>query len=298
MTPLPATRKTMSLNSLLYVLLVVVMVYCALILYLLVMQPKLIYLPDMPTRTLQATPQDIGLDYETVRLETADGEQLHGWYVAAQNARATLLFCHGNAGNISHRLESLRIYHELGLNVLIFDYRGYGLSTGKASEAGTYRDADAAWRYLLDERGLAPQDIVIAGRSLGAAVAADLASRAEPAAVVLELAFMSVPAMAAEIYPWLPPGLPGLYRYDTRAKLAQIKRPLLIVHSRDDEIIPYAHAETLYAEAARPKQLLELQGGHNDAMLASRAGYVHGLEQFLVRHVDRAAAVAPVPAIE
>ena len=287
----------MSLNSLLYVLLVVVMVYCAMILYLLVMQPRLIYFPDMPARMLEATPQDIGLEYESLRLETVDGEQLHGWFVPAQAARATLLFCHGNAGNISHRLESLRIFNELGLNVLIFDYRGYGQSTGKTSEAGTYRDADAAWRYLLDERRLAPQDIVIAGRSLGAAVAADLASRTAPAAVVLESAFISVPAMAAEIYPWLPPGLPGLYRYDTRAKLAQITRPLLIVHSRDDEIIPFAHAQTLFAEAGGPKQFLELSGGHNGGIRVSRAGYVRGLAAFLGRHVDGNAAHIPVPAV-
>ena len=288
----------MPLNTLLYVLLVGVMAYCAMIVYLLVMQSALIYLPDLPTRALEATPQDIGLDYETVQLATADGEQLHGWYVAVPDARATLLFCHGNAGNISHRLESLRIFHTLGLNVLIFDYRGYGQSTGKPSEAGTYRDVDAAWHYLLDERRLAPQGIVIAGRSLGAAVAADLASRTAPAAVVLESAFMSVPAMAAEIYPWLPSRLPGLYRYDNQAKLARITRPLLIVHSRDDEIVPFAHAATLFAEAGRPKQLLELQGGHNDGILISQAEYIRGLEGFLARHVDGAAAAAPGAATE
>lgn len=276
----------MSLNTLLYVLLMVVMMYCAMILYLLVMQPRLIYLPDMPSRVLEATPQDIGLEYETLRLATEDGEWLHGWYVPAQVARATLLFCHGNAGNIAHRLESLRIFNELGLSVVLFDYRGYGQSTGKPSEAGTYLDVDAAWRYLLEERRLAPRDIVIAGRSLGAAVAADLASRTVPAAVVLESAFISVPAMAAEIYPWLPPGLPGLYQYDNRAKLAQLTRPLLIVHSRDDEIIPFAHAETLYKEAGGLKQLLELRGGHNDGILVSRADYIRGLQDFLAQHVD------------
>ena len=283
----------MSLNTLLYVLLLVAAVYCAMILYLLVMQPRLIYFPDMPERTLQATPLDIGLDYEDLQLETVDGERLHGWFVPAQAAHATLLFFHGNAGNISHRLESLRIFNGLGLNVLIVDYRGYGRSTGKPSEAGTYRDADAAWRYLLEQRRLAPRDIVIAGRSLGAAIAADLASRTAPAAVVLESAFISVPAMAAEIYPWLPPGLPGLYRYDNREKLARITQPLLIVHSRDDEIIPFAHAEALYAAARGPRQLLELRGGHNDAMLVSHADYERGLGAFLGRAAGRSALQAP-----
>jgi len=285
----------MSLNTLLYVLLLVVVAYCAMVLYLLVMQPRLIYLPDLPARGLEATPQDIGLDYETLWLETEDHERLHAWYVAAPAARATLLFCHGNAGNISHRIESLRIFNALGLNVLLFDYRGYGLSTGTPSETGTYRDADAAWRYLLDARRLAPQEIVIAGRSLGAAVAAELASRTAPAAVVLESAFISVPAMAAEIYPWLPPGLPGLYRYDNQARLAQVTRPLLIVHSRDDEIIPVAHAQTLFAAAREPKRYLELRGGHNDAILESRTAYMRGLDEFLDQHVGPQAVSVAVP---
>jgi len=285
----------MSLNTLLYVLLLVVVAYCAMVLYLLVMQPRLIYLPDLPARGLEATPQDIGLEYETLWLETEDHERLHAWYVAAPAARATLLFCHGNAGNISHRIESLRIFNALGLNVLLFDYRGYGLSTGTPSETGTYRDADAAWRYLLDARRLAPQEIVIAGRSLGAAVAAELASRTAPAAVVLESAFISVPAMAAEIYPWLPPGLPGLYRYDNQARLAQVTRPLLIVHSRDDEIIPVAHAQTLFAAAREPKRYLELRGGHNDAILESRTAYMRGLDEFLDQHVGPQAVSVAVP---
>jgi len=286
----------MSLNTLLYVLLVLVVAYCAMILYLLVMQPRLIYLPDVPARELAATPLDIGLDFETLWLETDDGERLHAWYVPVAAARATLLFCHGNAGNISHRLESLRIFNALGLNVLLFDYRGYGLSTGRPTETGTYRDADAAWRYLTDVRRIAPQDIVIAGRSLGAAVAAELASRTAPAAVVLESAFISVPAMAAEIYPWLPPGLPGLYRYDNRARLPQVTRPLLLVHSRDDEIIPAAHARALFAAAREPKHYLELRGGHNDAILASRTTYIRGLDAFLGRHVGRQATPVTLPA--
>ena len=272
--------------------------YAVLAVALFFYQPNLLYFPNMPTRQIQATPGDIGLDFDSVTLTTSDNEQLHAWFVPADPARGTLLFCHGNAGNISHRLESLRIFHTLGLNVLIFDYRGYGQSSGKPSEAGTYRDVDAAWHYLLDERRLAPQGIVIAGRSLGAAVAADLASRTAPAAVVLESAFMSVPAMAAEIYPWLPSRLPGLYRYDNQAKLARITRPLLIVHSRDDEIVPFAHAATLFAEAGRPKQLLELQGGHNDGILISQAEYIRGLEGFLARHVDGVAAAAPGAATE
>ena len=163
----------MSLNTVLYVLFVVAVVYCTLALYVFLMQPKLIYYPDIPTRELEATPSVMSLDYEDVTLKTSDGETLHAWYIPREAARGTLLFAHGNAGNVSHRLDSVRLFHELGLNVLIFDYRGYGNSSGKPSETGTYRDADAAWSYLVTQRNIAAQDIVLFGRSLGAAIAAD-----------------------------------------------------------------------------------------------------------------------------
>jgi fermentation-respiration switch protein FrsA (DUF1100 family) len=169
--------------------------------------------------------------------------------------------------------------------VLIFDYRGYGKSEGRPSETGTYRDADAAWRYLLDVRGIPAGGVVIFGRSLGAAVAADLASRTRPAAVILESAFTSVPDMAAGIYPWLPVRLLSRYRYDNLGKVARIDRPLLLVHSRQDEIIPFAHGARLFEQAHGPKQFLEIQGGHNDAFLTSRRAYTHGLKSFLDTHL-------------
>jgi hypothetical protein len=196
-----------------------------------------------------------------------------------------VLFCHGNAGNISHRLDSIRLLHSLGLQVLIFDYRGYGHSEGAASEKGSYRDADAAWRYLVDVRGLPADRIILFGRSLGAAVAADLASRTRPAAVIMESAFTSVPDMAAGIYPWLPVRLLSRYRYDNLDKITRISAPLLLVHSRQDEIIPFAHGERLFERAREPKQFLEINGGHNDAFLTSRKAYTHGLESFLAAHL-------------
>ena len=244
-------------------------------------QPNLLYFPDMPTRQIQATPGDIGLDFESVTLATSDNEQLHAWFVPADPARGTLLFCHGNAGNISHRLDSIRLFHELGLSVLIFDYRGYGQSSGKPSEKGTYRDADAAWQYLVEQRGIPPQRIILFGRSLGASIAAELASRQAAAGVILESAFTSVPDVAAKFYPWLPVRWMSRYQYDTRKQLAGIHSPVLIVHSRDDEIIPYAHGENLFAAASEPKQFLQLRGGHNDGFMVSGDGYVRELEVFL-----------------
>ena len=162
--------------------------YAVLAVALFFYQPKLLYFPDMPTRQIQATPEDVGLDFDAVTLTTSDNEQLHAWFVPADPARGTLLFCHGNAGNNSHRLDSIRLFHELGLSVLIFDYRGYGQSTGKPTEKGTYRDADAAWQYLVEQRGIPPQQIILFGRSLGASIAAELATRQTAAGVMLELA--------------------------------------------------------------------------------------------------------------
>jgi fermentation-respiration switch protein FrsA (DUF1100 family) len=192
-----------------------------------------------------------------------------------------VLFCHGNAGNISHRLDSIRLFHELGLSVLIFDYRGYGQSSGKPTEKGTYRDADAAWHYLVTLRGILPGHIILFGRSLGAPIAADLATRQSAAAVILESAFTSVPDVAAKFYPWLPVRWLSRYQYNTRKKLASIHSPVMIVHSRDDEIIEYANGERLFEAANEPKQFLELRGGHNDGFMVSGKDYIRGLNNFL-----------------
>jgi len=275
----------MTLQNLLYWLLVVAVCYVAFALYLFIIQPRLLYYPDMPGRELEATPAAVGLAYEDVDLQTRDGLRLHAWFIPADNPRATVLFCHGNAGNISHRLDSILLLHSLGLQVLILDYRGYGRSEGRPSEQGSYLDVEAAWRYLLEVRDLPEAGIILFGRSLGAAVAADLASRTQPAAVILESAFTSVPDMAAGIYPWLPVRLLSRYRYDNLDKVARISAPLLIVHSREDGIIPFAHGERLFAQAREPKQFLEINGGHNDAFLTSRKAYTHGLKAFLDTHL-------------
>ena len=244
-------------------------------------QPNLLYFPDMPTRQVQATPGDIGLDFDSVTLTTSDNEQLDAWFVPAELARGTLLFCHGNAGNNSHRLDSIRLFHELGLSVLIFDYRGYGQSTGKPTEKGTYRDADAAWQYLVEQRNISPEHIILFGRSLGASIAAELTTRQAAAGVILESAFTSVPDVAAKFYPWLPVRWMSRYQYNTRKQLADIHSPVLIVHSRDDEIISYTNGEQLFAVANEPKQFLELRGGHNDGFLVSGESYVRGLDFFI-----------------
>lgn len=259
--------------------------YGALVLAVFLGQSSLLYLPDLPSRELLVSPRDIGLDYEEVRPQTEDGVTLHGWYVPAREARGTLLFLHGNAGNISHRLDSLRIFNRLGLSVLIIDYRGYGLSQGSPSEAGLQRDAAAAWRHLVHTRGEAPHRIVLFGRSLGASLAAWLAAREPAGALILESAFISVPELAAELYPWLPARQLARLRHDTLAELTRARLPVLVIHSPQDEVIPYRHGLALYEAAPPPKDFLRLRGDHNGGFLLSGEDYLRGLERFLAAHL-------------
>ncbi len=247
-------------------------------------QSWLLYFPHVPTRQLEATPADLGLAYEDVTVQTQDGVQLHGWYVPpaqVTEASLTVLFFHGNAGNISHRLERLTLLHDLGLGVLMIDYRGYGRSEGHPSEHGTYRDAQAGWTYLTGQRGIDADRIIIFGHSLGGAVAAELASRYRPRALVVEASFISVPEVAADHYPWLPVRWLARFRYDVRASLGQVRSPVLIVHGRADEVIPFHHGEALFAAAQEPKQFLEIDGDHDRGFIVTGERYRRALQDFL-----------------
>lgn len=256
-------------------------VYAGLGLYLYVFQARQIYFPQLASYSVQATPADAGLAYEPLKLVTADGERLDAWYIPAPGARRTLLYLHGNGGNIGHRIDPIGVFHGLGLNVLIIDYRGYGASTGKPDEAGTYADALAAWTYLTKTRQVAPGEIVLFGESLGGAVAAWLAARQQPAALIIYASFTSVVDMAQQLYPYFPARLLVRYRYDTLSALDSIDCPVLIMHSPDDEIIPFRHGQALFEAAHEPKRFLTLSGGHNDALLVSREVYARGVGEFL-----------------
>ncbi|WP_435106201.1 alpha/beta hydrolase [Arhodomonas sp. AD133] len=264
---------------------VALLVYGVVLGVLWAMQGRLIHLPHVPGRELVATPAERGLSYQAVTIATDDGERLHGWFVPADNARGVLLFFHGNAGNISHRLESIELFNRLGLAVMIVDYRGYGRSTGRPGEAGLYRDARAAWRYLTGSLGIEPRRIVIFGRSLGAAVAARLAAEVSPAALIIESAFTSVADIAARQYPVFPVRMLLQHRYDTEAALAGVESPVMAIHSRDDEIVPLDHGRRLYRNAPRPRQWLELRGGHDGAFYTSRERYLQALDEFVTRYL-------------
>jgi len=242
------------------------------------LQPGMVF---YPLAGLDATPKDWGLDYQDVKIATEDGVDLHGWFIPRPGARRVLLFFHGNAGNISHRGDSILIFNGLGLDVFIIDYRGYGRSRGSPSEQGLYRDARAAWRWLTGERGYAPSDVVIFGRSLGAAVAAHLAAETDPGGLVLESGFSSARDAGRAILPLLSRLVIGRYDFDAARALQEVRCPVLVMHSPEDEIIPYRLGRRLYEAAREPKRFVDLRGGHNDGFLVSQPQYERVLDEFL-----------------
>ena len=276
------------LISLLQIALLAYLGFAALIYFL---QDHMIF---QPSRDMLATPAAIGLRFDAVSIATSDGLRLDAWHVPApQTSKAPMLalIFHGNAGNNSHRLDYLRMFHELGLASLIVDYRGYGRSNGTPSESGLYQDAAAAWHYVTSILGYPAGRIVIYGESLGGAVATQLAVARQPSALVLASTFTSLPDLASGIYPWLPVRLLARTKFDTLSRVSTLACPLLVIHSRNDEIIPFSHGERLYDAARPPKQFLHLAGGHNEGFVFSRAEWVRKLGDFL--HALPAAHAAP-----
>ena len=279
-------QRGVMFNVIWFFLILAGVLYGVVCLYLFLAQAKLIFYPDLPSRELAASPADIALEYESLSIKTSDQIMLHGWFVPASEEKGTLLFFHGNAGNISHRLDSLKIFHDLGLSVLIIDYRGYGRSQGTVSEKGTYLDAEAAWNYLTEIRKTPSEKIIIFGRSLGAAIAAKSAEMHTPGVLILESAFTSVPDMAGRLYPILPVRFLSRFQFNTRKSLLSVICPVLIIHSRDDEIIPFENGLQLYHSAREPKTILEIRGGHNEGFLLSREKYIEGIGKFLTANLS------------
>lgn len=243
-----------------------------------VQQPRMIF---FPFDGISATPASRGLEYEDVRLRTSDGLDLSGWYIPAQDSDRVLLFFHGNAGNMSHRGDSIALFHQLGLNVFIFDYRGYGRSEGTPSEVGLYRDARSAWNYLTRDRGFASKDVILFGRSLGGAVAAKLASEVKPGGLILESTFSSARDMADEVFPVLTRLVYLRFRFNTAAQIRQVHSPVLVLHSPDDEIIPYHQGRKVFAAANEPRSFFQMTGDHNYGFLKSQPDYAKAVESFI-----------------
>ena len=265
--------------------------YCALLLALLSLEAQLVF---RPWRGGETSPATLGLRYRDVPLVTRDGVRLSSWFVPGGEPSGgpdtgprhghgprVLLFCHGNAGNLSNRLGRLRVLHGLGLSLLMFDYRGYGRSGGDPSEDGVYTDAEAAWDYLITDGGYRAEEIVVHGHSLGGAVAARVARVHAPGALILESSFTSAPDLAVHHFPLF--AIRGLMRnrFDTIGALRRVTSPVLVVHSRDDAIVPFVLGRRLYAAAAPPKAFLEISGAHNSGFLTSGGRYTEGLRRFL-----------------
>ncbi len=244
-------------------LLLLLVVYLLLLLFLMIFEESLIFVPSSyPWGDWQPT----GVSFEDAEFEAADGTRLHGWYAHRENARAVVLFCHGNAGNVTHRAHTLAALHDLaGVSVLIFDYRGYGKSDGKPNEEGVLADGRAARAWLAEKAGIAQSDVVLMGRSLGGAVAVDMAAKDGARALVLESTFSSVPDVAAYHYPWIPVRWVLRTRLDAAAKIGEYRGPLLVSHGDADRVVPYSLGQKLFGAASEPKSFFTIPGGdHND----------------------------------
>lgn len=229
----------------------------------------------------------VPLGAEEVRFKTADGLKLYGWLFHSPNrpATASVIYFHGNGGNLSYCDWVGAELAARGFDVLIFDYRGYGRSEGEpVGERELYADADAAYDFLTKERGVTPRSVVLYGQSLGTAAAIDLASRRECGALVAESGLSSAADMAGAIMPWLPRFVRGLTknRLDSASKIARVSCPVLVAHGSRDELIPAEQGRRLYAAAREPKQLKIIEGaGHNDLSNVGGGKYIDSLADFV-----------------
>ena len=235
-----------------------------------------------PVKEILIYPSSFGASFKDIYITTKDNVRINGWFVSNPKAKYTLLFFHGNAGNIGDRIDKLQLLYQAGINIFIIDYRGFGKSHGTPSEPGFYRDAFASYDYLLNTSGVSPDQVIIYGESLGSAIAVDLAFHRKVKALILEGAFSSGRDMAVKFYPFLPRVIFS-NSFDSLAKIKEINASKLFIHSRDDEIVPFNLAEKLYGSAKGPKEFLEIRGDHNSAFLSSQEAYISSISAFIER---------------
>ena len=244
------------------------------------------WLAYFPQRELEAAPADMGLEYEDVFFQTADGLTLHGWFVPGEGDLCIVWF-HGNAGNVSHRVYNLALMHSrVGASVFLFDYRGYGRSQGRPSEPGLYLDGEAAIEQAKLRAGVSDDGLVLFGRSLGGSVAIEMATRRNVRALVVESAFTSIDDMARSTHRLLsrllPPRLLLKARYDNLSKMPSVRAPALVVHGDDDRTVPHRMGLALHAAAPDPKAMYTIEGaGHNDTHAVGGRPYYDTLREFI-----------------
>jgi uncharacterized protein len=236
-----------------------------------------------PSAEILETPRNYSLSFDDVYFKTEDGVTLNGWFVAYPGASTTVLWFHGNGGNIGHRVEHLKLLHDrLKVHIFIFDYRGYGKSEGKPSELGTYQDGAAALAHLRSRKEVESKKIVFFGQSLGAAVATEIAVKESCLALVLEAPFASIRDMARVVFPLLPIGPLLRTRYDNLEKLKKVQTPILVLHGDRDEIVPFEQGKKVIAAASEPKEFYAIQGArHNDTYIVGGEEYFQALKTFI-----------------
>ena len=265
---------------------IALLVYVGLGALLFLFQTRLIFIGG---GSMWRDPSAFGWKYDEVMLDV-EGEKTCAWFLHADAPKGVIIVSHGNGGAIADWLEFAIDLRPLGYDILLYDYGGYGRSTGRSSERRAYGDIRAVWRYLTEERGIAPSTIALYGRSLGGGPTCQLATETPPGAVILDSAFTSIPDMAQPLIPIYPMRLLWRNRMDNAAKIARIASPMLILHSPTDEVVPYANGERLYALASEPKVFLALKGGHNDPVFLRGEDYLPTLERFLAEHLTAAPA--------
>jgi fermentation-respiration switch protein FrsA (DUF1100 family) len=227
-----------------------------------------------PQRTFDFAPGSFGLAYEDSFFTTEDGKKLHGWFFPGEKGQPVILHFHGNAGNISHRLDLVQSLVRKGLSVFLFDYRGFGKSEGRPSEKGLYMDGMAAYDSLVRTRGIVPGSIVLHGHSIGAAVAVEVALKRSVRAVILESTFTSTKDMARTmpVFFLLSPLLPA--SYNNLEKVPHLRVPKLVIHGEEDEIVPFSMGQKVFEVAADPKFFHPVpNAGHNDVFLVGGERY-------------------------
>ncbi|VAW12134.1 hypothetical protein MNBD_BACTEROID05-612 [hydrothermal vent metagenome] len=260
-------------------MIVLIIIFCvSVIVYVRFLERTTLFVPD---KIITTTPRDVGIEFEDVFFVTKDQVKVHGWFVKGKSSSSkVLLFFHGNAGNISGRVEKVQIFYDLGLSVFIIDYRGYGKSDGSPTEKGMYLDAQGAYDYLVDERNIAGEDIIVYGASLGGVAAIDLANQRKISSLIVDGTFSSARDMAKQIFPFIPSFLINI-KLDSIEKIKNIEVPKLMIHSMDDQTVPFSLGKKLFDAASEPKIFLSLSGDHNEVHNVDRVKFVEGIESFL-----------------
>ena len=255
--------------------------YFLLIIYVRYLEKTTVF---VPSKKLSSTPAECGLPFEDIYFKTEDGILLNGWFIPAKAEDPTLLFMHGNAGNIGDRLEKIKLFHDIPVNVFIFDYRGYGKSEAVASEEGMYNDARAAYEYLLREKRIKTPEIIAYGASLGGAAAVDLASKRPVGGLIVDSSFSRAADMAKRIFPFIPTCFVKT-KMDSYSKISNVFAPVLFIHSVQDVTVPISLAEKLYHKANEPKQFIRTNGGHNETYLTDREKFMSGIREFIEKRM-------------